>query len=282
MKTIRFLKFTLIELLAAVPAIAAPRLRGATARVARFTLIELLVVIAIIAILASLLLPALTRAKESARKISCMSRMRQMMQATLSYAQDFDSNFMAGQKYNNGLPAESLRCMRTDIFTTFLQNYIANKWEVMVCPNLERADGSPFAQNDETKLPYYINEGPGSTYRMGYLYMGDKNQMNTLRGYQFHSSSILKSSTKVPVFADRMDWQDGAWALTRIGHYRVGGYSTSPSLAIGIDPRTIRASGSNCAYVDGSVSWVSLSQMSMFYVESIMDGPKCLLPSGMW
>ena len=67
-----------------------------TSRWRAFTLIELLVVIAIIAILAAILFPVFARARENARRASCMSNLKQIGLGIMQYTQDYDEHLPAG------------------------------------------------------------------------------------------------------------------------------------------------------------------------------------------
>jgi prepilin-type N-terminal cleavage/methylation domain-containing protein/prepilin-type processing-associated H-X9-DG protein len=90
-----------------------------------FTLIELLVVIAIIAILAAILFPVFARARENARRASCVSNVKQIMLGVMQYTQDYDEKYPPSYTYT---PAIS------GVWYTYTQPYLKSA-QIFKCPS---------------------------------------------------------------------------------------------------------------------------------------------------
>lgn len=93
-----------------------------------FTLIELVVVVGIIALLAALLLPAFSRARENARRASCMSNLRQIGLAVTEYAQDYDERMVNVYMYYG--PGTTNLAWWQDMLQPYMKNY-----QVVICPS---------------------------------------------------------------------------------------------------------------------------------------------------
>ncbi len=91
-----------------------------------FTLIELLVVIDIITILSAILFPVFARARENARRASCMSNLKQWGLAQLQYAQDYDETL------SGGLKVESLSYV---LWVDLLKPYSKSQ-QLELCPSV--------------------------------------------------------------------------------------------------------------------------------------------------
>ena len=110
-----------------------------------FTLIELLVVIAIIAILAAILFPVFARARENARRSSCMSNLKQIGLGTLQYTQDYDEKLYPHRfngtpnplmSVNGGPAATGITGDATGkiFWVSLLQPYVKS-YQLFVCPS---------------------------------------------------------------------------------------------------------------------------------------------------
>jgi prepilin-type N-terminal cleavage/methylation domain-containing protein len=199
-----------------------------------FTLIELLVVIAIIAILAAMLLPALGKAKETAKRIGCLNNMRQLSYAAHMYVDDSQGLYPPRYGSTNATSRWPDK---------FYDNYGRNVKVLLCLSEL----GTPATGNDAT----VADTAPRSFLINGWNdYFGDQNPGESMNenAIVHPSDTVLfgeKNSTNMDYYMDFGENNDVSGVLEQSRHDSRG--------------EDTESGGSNFALTDGSATYMKVN-----------------------
>jgi prepilin-type N-terminal cleavage/methylation domain-containing protein/prepilin-type processing-associated H-X9-DG protein len=165
-----------------------------------FTLIELLVVIAIIAILAAILFPVFSTAREKARQTSCASNEKQLGLAFIQYVQDFDERWPNGNGDCNNIPGRG--------WVGQLWPYIKAKGAV-ACPSDLNANVANFSYGYNTAV---AGNGQSATYIVGAAgqFCNSGNGFNTV-GVPPMSSQFTSPARTVLLYEMQSNFGTSSW-----------------------------------------------------------------------
>jgi type II secretory pathway pseudopilin PulG len=227
-----------------------------------FTLVELVVVIAMTAVLTSLLLPALSSAKEKARRAVCKNNLEQLYLVCAGYANDnADVLPSAADNLDN---YHSIR-LSDQTFTNLVDGYAAGNSNIFYCPNLDLASAGVITHD-------------AFGYVIGYSYLADDIEGSPKPGVEYSLTPIKLSAVSATneLLADANYWtlaQNGGVPLIKMAPHTAGGaaFAETPSTPKGTNSASLGAVGGNIELFGASVTWRSISSMQTFSASSVND-----------
>ena len=227
-----------------------------TAILKGFTLIELLVVIAIIAILAAILFPVFAQAREAARKASCQSNLKQMVNGCNMYSQDYDEFTVSSYTELRLTTAEPYYWGGwSDVIQPYLKNYA-----VLRCPSARGTDERSRSNSDGAWwMSYAIN------YRTG----GDYGNSVKLSQLAFPASTIYLMDASPACndncrYADNGAWPE-AWTYPPSQNQKDWGDAQGYAARHG--------GGADYAFYDGHVKWLKAEAVKAWvYDTRVVNG----------
>ena len=214
-----------------------------------FTLVELLVVVTITGILAALLLPSLSAAHEKSQRAVCKSNLRQNIIAIRMYADD-NQDILPSAVDNHG----SSHTIRVSDLT--YSNFLAYLQEpkTLDCPNIFFGT---------------VERHDANGYVIGYSYLGDTGVTTSDKGPDvFVPARKLSDPGTNQIMADANYWTKDATKF-KIAPHTISGSAmvNASSFTTGLPgdkSADIGAVGGNVGYLNGSVVWKTMGQMSTF------------------
>jgi prepilin-type N-terminal cleavage/methylation domain-containing protein/prepilin-type processing-associated H-X9-DG protein len=224
----------------------------------KFTLVELLVVIAVIAILASMLLPALSQAKEKAHGIACISNLKQIGLTAPMYADDYDGWLPAGTAPWANREMRWYWAFSFYIpqgFNSSNQGALGNTDVEFRCPSAGVIELQAYQPTATSMYSYGCNYSSRTAHEK--IPFGE---------FSATSNSMRKYTQQLPEIAlmgDSYNIYGFSHAMSRIQHDRSGDSVLDSSNSVysfyNWAPSRHR-NGSNFVFVDGSAQWKSFKE----------------------
>lgn len=205
-----------------------------------FTLIELLVVIAIISILAAILFPVFARARENARRASCLSNMKQIGLGVQMYTQDFDERVVSYRYLKNGSSSTYYG------WQVALMPYVKST-QLFVCPSATYLAPTACGTGYDPTVVSTTGLGSGS-YGYNYYYLGSSVGVS-LAAISTPAETVILTEAS-DLLGSGIIYPPSLWNTAHT-------ISCNPAVQHYGDQRgQWHFDGSNVTFVDGHVKWM--------------------------